>query len=491
MSYLGLQGSDDPAPRSAGPLRRLLSHRWLFLIVFAGTFAVTTTLVFLLPTKYESEMKLLVSNERPDLVISPKDDKESPVPEELAEIRINSEIELLRSHDVLKQVVLKADLSHEPGTVAASGAASPVSLDRSVRSLQRHLEITPVKKSEIITVAYRAKSPEVANAVLKNLADTYLGMHLTAHTNPGSFKFFNDQANACAERLARSEEQLRLFRQQHASLVQPDEKDALTQRVMEAQAALESADAQEAEYRNRVREALHILPDMDSRVTQQVRTSPQTALIAQLSSMLAELQNRRTEMVTKFRPDDRLVVELDNEIASTKATLNKATADTATEQVTDLNQVRVEAEKSLSESRVSLAGAKARRGRLESMVADYKKRMFSFAGAATENDRLIRQVKEDEDNYLLYSKKREEARIAESLDQQRITNVSLVQAPTLPVDPVSPQVPLDLAVGFLFSGFLAFLTVRLRDHLLPVGALAYQQAYMPAPDRIAPEFAAD
>ena len=172
--------------------------------------------------------------------------------------------------------------------------------------------------------------------------------------------------------------------------------------------------------------------------------------------MLAQLQNRRTEMGVKFRPDDRLVVELDNEIKSTKAALDRATKDTSIEQVTDLNQVRVEAEKSLSESRVGLAGAKARRARLEGLVADYNKRMFSLAGAASENDRLLRQVKEDEDNYLLYSKKREEARISESLDQQRITNVSLVEAPTLPVDPASPQIPLDLAVGSCFHGSLHF-----------------------------------
>ena len=490
MSYLGMQSSGY-LPRSVvDPLLRLFGHRWLFLIVFAGTFLMTAALVFLIPTKYESQMKLLVGDERPDLVISPKDDKSTPQPEELAEIRVNSEIELLRSHDVLRQVALKSHLTPEPGTVAASGAPSSISLDRAVRSLDRHLEITPVKKSEIITVAYRAKSPEVANAVLKNLADTYLGKHLNAHTNPGSFKFFSDQADMYAERLAHSEEQLRRFRQQHASLIQPDEKDALTQRMMEAQAALESADAQEAEYRNRVHEARHILPHLKSRVTEQVRTSPQTALIAQLDAMLTELQNRRTEMVTKFRPDDRLVVELDTEIQSTKAAFDKATADASVARVTDLNQVRVEAEKGLRESQVTLAGVTARRKRLAMLVNDYKKRMFSLAGAATENDRLMRQVKEDEDSYLLYSKKREEARISESLDQQRITNVSLIQAPTLPVEPASPQIPLDLAVGFLFSGFVAFLSVRLRDYLLP-DVMALQQTYAIASNGRAPEVAAD
>lgn len=488
MSYLGMQGSSYLPRFLVDPLLRLLSHRWLFLIVFAGTFSMTAALVFLLPTKYESQMKFLVGDERPDLVITPKDDKAAPQQEELAEIRVNSEVELLTSLDVLRQVVLKSHLIPESGTAAA--APSPISLDKAVHSLERHLEITPVKKSDIITVAYRAKSPEVAHAVLKNLAEIYLGTHLSAHTSPGSFKFFSDQADMYSERLAQSEEQLRRFRQAHASLIQPDEKDALTQRMMDAQAALDAAEAQEAEYRNRVREARHILPALKSRVTGPVRTSPQTALIAQLDAMLTQLQNRRTEMVTKFQPNDRLVVELDTEIQSTKAALDKATADASVERVTDLNQVRVEAEKGLGDSQVTLAGVKARRKRLAMLMNDYRKRMYSLAGAATENDRLTRQVKEDEDNYLLYSKKREEARISESLDQQRITNVSLVQAPTLPAEPASPQIPLDLAVGFLFSGFVAFLSVRLRDHLFP-DAMALRQTYAMASDGCAPEVAAD
>jgi uncharacterized protein involved in exopolysaccharide biosynthesis len=212
--------------------------------------------------------------------------------------------------------------------------------------------------------------------------------------------------------------------------------------------------------------------------------------MAQLDAMLTELQNHRTEMVTKFRPNDRLVVELDTEIENTKAALDKATADASVERVTDLNQVRIQTEKGLRESQVALAGVKARRKRLAMLANDYRKRMFSLAGAATENDRLIRQVKEDEDSYLLYSKKREEARISESLDQQRITNVSLIQAPTLPVEPASPQIPLDLAVGFLFSGFVAFLSLRLRDHLLP-DVMALQQTYTIASDGRAPEVAAD
>jgi uncharacterized protein involved in exopolysaccharide biosynthesis len=180
--------------------------------------------------------------------------------------------------------------------------------------------------------------------------------------------------------------------------------------------------------------------------------------------MLAELQNRRTELTTKFRSDDRLVAEIDKEIADTKAALNSVTAHSNVEQVSGLNQVRQDTEKDLTVSKVTLAGTEARQARLTALVKGYKDQMYQLAGAETENDQLARTVKENEENYLLYSKKREEARIAESLDQKRITDVSLIEAPTLQGDPVSPVVPLDLAIGFLLAAMVAYLCVRVRDN---------------------------
>jgi uncharacterized protein involved in exopolysaccharide biosynthesis len=206
---------------------------------------------------------------------------------------------------------------------------------------------------------------------------------------------------------------------------------------------------------------------LDPRVTAMIHTSPQSQIIGQLTGTLNELQNRRTEMLTKFRADDRFVTELDKEIADTSAAIERAKAQQNVEQSTDINQIRQDAEKNLVTNEVALAGLQARKTRLGALSNVYKTRMVEIAGASTENDRLLREVKEDEDNYLLYSQKREEARIAESLDRQRITNVSLIEAPTMPVEPASPQVPLDLAVGFLLSMLVAFLAVKVVEYMNP------------------------
>ena len=55
--------------------------------------------------------------------------------------------------------------------------------------------------------------------------------------------------------------------------------------------------------------------------------------------MLVELQNKRTQLLSKFRADDRLVVEASQEIADTQAALDNAKKQTGTDQATDVNPV--------------------------------------------------------------------------------------------------------------------------------------------------------
>jgi uncharacterized protein involved in exopolysaccharide biosynthesis len=438
----------------------LVRRKFLFLAICFGFFLVCCAIILTIPKRYEAEMKFLVKNERQNLVISPDRNTSTMHSNELSETEINSEIELLRSKDVLRRVALKSGLSRpEPGTVQAAGEISPVSLDKALIGLEHDLAVSPVKKSDIIEITYTSKDPELASTVLKNLADNYLQAHLKIHGTPGSYAFFEQQANAYRDRLEASEEKLKAFQEKYSSLVQPDQDQALTTHSMDSQAALEQVDAQIADYNHRISQNQQILAALDPRVVTQMRTVPQAQLIGNLNQTLIELRNKRTELVSKFRSDDRMVLEVDKQIADTTAALQDALKQISTEKQTDANPVRQDAEKNLVTSQVALSGLKARRAALAGVVGSYENKMLSLASATIQHDQLLRQVKENEDNYLLYEKKREEARIAESLDQQRITNVAVVQAPVTPVLPSGPKVKLDILLSAICSVFLAFTAV--------------------------------
>src|SRR4029077_4069796 len=101
----------------------------------------------------------------------------------------------------------------------------------------------------------------------------------------------------------------------------------------------------------------------------------------------------------------------------------------------------------------------ARRDTLAAQLRDYDGALRKLEGDTTRHDDLQRQKKEAEENYQLYAKKREEARIADELDRQKITNVSIAEAPAVPQIPSSPNRPLNLLLGVFVAALLSLGTV--------------------------------
>ena len=66
-------------------------------------------------------------------------------------------------------------------------------------------------------------------------------------------------------------------------------------------------------------------------------------------------------------------------------------------------------------------------------------------------ERLQRQVTSDSDAYQAYVRKTEEARASEALNTNKILNVSVAQPPIVPLQPVFPSVPFNLAVGLILA----------------------------------------
>jgi uncharacterized protein involved in exopolysaccharide biosynthesis len=105
---------------------------------------------------------------------------------------------------------------------------------------------------------------------------------------------------------------------------------------------------------------------------------------------------------------------------------------------------------------------------------------------------LMRTAKAEEDNYLLYLRKREEARIGDALDQRRILNVAIVEPPVaaaLPTQSVLLYLLASFGFAMAFSVGIAFTaeyfdsTIRTPDEasgLLEVPVLAWLPAPEPA-----------
>lgn len=440
----------------------LFRRRWMLVFIFLAVVLGTAVVTYLMPNKYESRMKILVKNQRVDVAITPEATVGAPagVDTEVSENVINSEIELLTSRDLLTQVAKETGLA-QPASTAFWKRNVPEAdrIEKAASDLAKDLMIAPVKKANVISISYSANSPEVAAAVLKRLGELYLEKHLKLHHPTGASDFFKDKADQYETQLHDSEKQLTTFQQDNNLVILAQQKDLTLQKTAEAKSKLLESDAAVNESTNRIKRIEQQLAITPKRIVTQSRSLPAQYSAERLNTMMVELQNRRTQLLTKFRPEDRLVREVDEQIRTTQQALAKAESQTSIEQATDLNPLRQSLETEYSKARLEQSGAQARRDTLSAQLRTYEASLQKLEGDTTRHDDLQRQKKEAEENYQLYAKKREEAHIADELDRQKITNVSIAEPPAAPRLPAAPNRPLNLVLGVFVAGALSLGTV--------------------------------
>ncbi len=100
----------------------------------------------------------------------------------------------------------------------------------------------------------------------------------------------------------------------------------------------------------------------------------------------------------------------------------------------------------LVKAQAELSGLQARASADKAALARYRSGARGLQQAAIVQQDLVRAAKTEEENYLLYLRKQEEARINDALDRRGILNVAIAEAPTVPALP---------ARSFWLSGLLS------------------------------------
>ena len=452
----------------------LFRHKLLICLTFLTVVVGTAVVTFLMPNEYESRMKILVKNTRSDVPITPERTNGSTgtyFENDVSENQINSEIELLTSEDLLKQVATECGLYGGGASISSAlglkeaPRSQAAQIEEAGRRLAKDLVMTPVKKANIIEVKYTSGSPEKAVEVLRKVQALYLEKHLKLHRPPGTYEFFKTQAEQSEDKLQEAEKQLSRFQQSMNVVSLTQQKDQTVQKLTEAKSKLLETETFLREVSDRLGKGQQQLQTLQPRIVTQSRALPNQYSAERLNTLIVELQNRRTQLLTKFRSDDRLVREVDQQIKTTRAALEKASKETATEQSTDLNPLRQTLEAELARGRVDQAGAQGRHEMLVGQVHQYEAQLSRLEGITAEYEDLNRKVKESAENYQLYKKKEEEARITDELDENKITNVSVAEAPIQPQLPIRPNRPLNLVLGIFLGALLSVGSVVVAEFL--------------------------
>src|SRR4029077_17736105 len=157
------------------------------------------------------------------------------------------------------------------------------------------------------------------------------------------------------------------------------------------------------------------------------RISDNPELIKSLKASLLDLQLRRTQLLTKFEPSHPLVKEVDQQVAQTEATIATENALPLRDETTDKNVQHEWAKSELQRAQVQLKALEAREGATAAQEDSYRAKARQLGEDAILKDDLLSTEKVAQENYLLYVKKQEEARMDDALDERGIVNVAIAE----------------------------------------------------------------
>jgi len=446
----------------------LFRRRRVFVCV--SGFVLALAIVYALAgTKYEANMKVLVRRGRADAPVNagenaPLDLTRMAITEE----ELNSEVELLRDDEVLRSVVKQTGVGVTDWLRFLHPGDGPAErIERAARRLAHKLSVEPIKKTNLIAISYAADDPQIAARVLQSLADVYLEKHMTVHRPRGELRFYEQQMAESGRQLEESERTLLQFTVSHGVVSAAQQRDLVLQKLTDLDASARQTKIDLAETEQRIAELERDLSKLPERSTTQLRTADNPELLRALKSNLLDLQLKRTQLLTKFEPNHRLVQEVDQQIQQAETAIVGERLAPVKDETTDRDPHYEWAKSELEQAQLQLRTLQARGAATATQEAAYQEMAQRLGEDAITQADLINVEKAAEESYLLYVKKQEEARMNDALDQRGIVNVAIAEEPTAPALP-KWSAWMVLAVGLAVAGAAGTGAAFTADYLDPV-----------------------
>jgi uncharacterized protein involved in exopolysaccharide biosynthesis len=429
--------SSSPTPRDLAAL--LFRHSKLITLSFGALFLVILAYAAWTP-RYESHLKVLVRRARLDSPVSAQAAGAAAVArEEISEEDLNSEVELLRDESLLKEAVFAAQF--------VPAEASSRKVEKEVREVSRNLRVEPLRKSNLIQASYRSTSPSRAARLLTAMTAVYLQRHTELHRPRGEFHFFSQQTEELGKKLQESEDRLTRFTHTTGVASAAFERDIALQKLGDAEGNYRQIRQDSADTEKRLTALQQQIALFPPRSLKEMHSADNPELLQKLKTQLLELQLKRTELLTRFEPSYRLVQEVDQQIAQTRAALSGEAISPLREETTDKDPNYEWARIELEKAQVQRDSLKARESAAAAQIASLRETAQRLQSESIVQQDLQRTAKADEENYLISLRKQEEARVGDALDEKQIVNVAVVEPPVAPALPVH---------SILFYFFIAF-----------------------------------
>ncbi|MFW6139126.1 MAG: exopolysaccharide transport family protein [Spirochaetota bacterium] len=370
----------------------LFRHKWLVIICFLlGTLGSVFYLLYL-PETYVSNAKIYVSSGQSNPM-----EMLTGVP---ASSEINTEVEILRSRGFAEKVVDEIgpeNILYVP-EVQDNFLIRSVKESEVLKKLNLALVNGQIQEDAVDPVAYREKAVKVFINTLET--------GIVPRSNIINLAYY-----AATPHLARDilSEVVSLYTEKHI--------DVHTSAV-----------------------SLEFISRETERLAQELKASENELRNYQEQFNIISFPEQQTILLDRISAIESSIEETETLIISSQAAIEKMHSD-------------IEMRGQLKEEEVRLASLQARLIPLKERLSAEREKLKRLRGSEQEYTLLQNRVSNLRQNYSRYRESLEQARIAQTLENQKISNVSVMQQPTLVLEPVTQERKKKFALG-LFLGIV-------------------------------------
>lgn len=427
-------------------LRKLIGiakeQKKILLAIIALCTVIATIAAFVLPKQYQSTTLVRVKSDTSSalagyaaiaagLGIDLSSNNTSASPE--------SYMELMKSREVLEPIMAKVDISEE---------------DREKMKLEdfikKYIELTNIKKTDLITIDAYGKTPEEAQMISQGVADNFLALmtKLNKEDNSTTLKFLDERLKIAKEEMETSENKLAAYQQEHKIYSPEDQAKAIIENL--------------SVYDNTIAQ-LQAEADGDSAklsgVSSQLEQQNASLLKYNVSDndaigkLRGQIVDKRVELVglqQKYTDEHPDVIKAKQELATMEKSLSDEISKAVNSQSVTLSPVQAGLLKDKLETETKIAVDNASLSALKSKQQEAENSMATLSADSVEYVRLLRDSKINNEVYTTLVKSYEQTRIQEA---KQSMDIQIIDAANLPKEdmPAKPNKKLIIAIGFVLG----------------------------------------
>lgn len=479
------QSKPEFATTTRDIFRLLFRHKTKVIFCFALTTCAAIAIIFFWPRKYRSESKLLVRLGRETVSLDPTATTGQIMPISMSrETEVSSVLEMLRSRVMIEKLVdqIGPDAILQPTTAAKTSAAEspsaslnlkawmnldPISdREKAIGRVGQCLDSAIEKRSDVITVSGTADSPELAQRIVAKLVDIYLGEHARMHRTAGSQAFFTEQTEMLRKQLSDALSKLRDAKNGMGIVGVENQCIILQREIIDVENKYGQSTAALAASRERARSLREGFEGLPERLpTDEIKGFPNAAADS-MRQDLYHLEIREAELASRFSDEFPALVAVREQIKTAKAPLTKE-EQRRTQSTTTVNSVHNQIQFNLLIENSNIESLDAQTLALNKQLSQLRERVRLLNEHEPQIAKLEQEVALCKANYIMYCEKSEQSRIDNALQNERITNLNVIQPASLVASPVSPHKTSVLALGIMSGLVLGIGAALLAEYLDP------------------------